>query len=82
MKHARDDYEQIQDPSGKIPVDEPVFLIRGQDVAGPATVLCWANIAEKEGASELIVIDARVQAGKMHDWQEKHKAKVPDLPEK
>ena len=29
MKHARDDYNRIQDPAGKIPEDEPVFLLRG-----------------------------------------------------
>ena len=31
MKHARDDYNRIQDPAGLIPADEPVFLLRGQD---------------------------------------------------
>ena len=31
MKHAREDYDRIQDPAGKIPADEPVFLFRAQD---------------------------------------------------
>lgn len=31
MKHARPDYDRIQDPAGIIPEDEPVFLLRGQD---------------------------------------------------
>lgn len=31
MKHARADYDRIQDPSGKIPENEPVFLLRAQD---------------------------------------------------
>ena len=31
MKHARNDYDRIQDPAGLIPADEPVFLLRGQD---------------------------------------------------
>lgn len=31
MIHARSDYDHIQDPSGKIGKDEPVFLIRGKD---------------------------------------------------
>lgn len=31
MIHARDDYNRIQDPAGKIPADEPVFLLRAQD---------------------------------------------------
>jgi len=31
MKHARKDYDRIQDPAGLIPDDEPVFLFRAQD---------------------------------------------------
>lgn len=33
MKHAREDYNRIQDPAGLIPDGEPVFLIRGKDIA-------------------------------------------------
>jgi HSP20 family protein len=41
MQHARDDYDRIQDPSGLIPDDEPVFLQArsarvGQEEGGPA----------------------------------------------
>ena len=43
MKHARDDYAHIQDPSGKIPEDEPVFLLRAQDMSAPKTLNVWAN---------------------------------------
>ena len=31
MKHAREDYNRIQDPAGLIPDDEPVMLFRAQD---------------------------------------------------
>lgn len=31
MIHARDDYNRIQDPEGKIEQDEPVFLLRAKD---------------------------------------------------
>lgn len=80
MKHARADYAEIQDPTGRIPEDEPVFLIRGQDIAGPTTVLCWANLAEKYGASKEIVESAKLQAKLMADWHQSHGSKVPDLP--
>lgn len=80
MLHARVDYAPIQDPTGKIPFDEPVFLIRGQDVAGPTAVLCWATAAEKMGASKEIVEAARLQASEMVQWQIRHGGKVPDLP--
>lgn len=79
MKHARADYAAIQDPLRRIPEDEPVFLIRGQDICGPTTVLCWANLAEKFGASPEIVESAKLQAKLMDDWQKTIKVKVPDL---
>lgn len=79
MKHARKDYDQIQDPSGKIPEDEPVFLIRAQDIVGPAVVSVWALIASLSGASSDIVNAASAQSKEMLKWQRKHGVKVPDL---
>ena len=80
MKHAREDYNRIQDPEGKIPEAEPVFLIRGQDVVGPDTVLQWAALAEAHGASVEIVQSAREQAIRMMDWQRLNVQKIPDMP--
>jgi hypothetical protein len=79
MIHARDDYNRIQDPAGKIPDDEPVFLIRGQDRAGPGAVEAWANIAESLGAEPEIVAAARAQAVLMREYQSGSGNKVPDL---
>ena len=80
MKHARADYNRIQDPAGLIPEDEPVFLLRAQDTIAPSVVEVWALAAHKVGASPEIVDCAYKQAQKMRQWQEEHKAKVPDLP--
>ncbi len=80
MKHARPDYDRIQDPLGKIPDDEPVFLIRGQDLAGPDTLRFWANRAESLGASREICALVRTHAKDMASWQLYHASKVPDLP--
>lgn len=77
MKHARSDYDRIQDPQGKIPEDEPVFLIRGQDAVGAVTVHQWAANAEKAGASPEIVEAAREQARRMASWPKK---KLPNMP--
>ena len=60
-----------------IPADEPVFLIRGQDVAGGDAVRGWATKAETRGADKWIVEMARDHARKMDAWPKK---KVPDLP--
>ena len=80
MKHARDDYARIQDPAELIPEDEPVFLLRGQDMAAPATVFFWANQVIKAGGDPEIVAAARSQACEMQRWQQAHGSKAPDLP--
>jgi hypothetical protein len=60
-----------------IPLDEPVFLIRGQDLVGGDAVRDWAKRAEAKGASPEIVTMAREHAVKMDAWPKK---KVPDVP--
>ncbi len=78
MKHARQSYQHIQDPSGKIPVDEPVFLLRAQDPVAADLVRQWANETEDLGGATLIVELARGQADRMDQWP--IKKKVADLP--
>lgn len=80
MKHARPDYNRIQDPLGLIPADEPVFLVRGQDLAGPGTVDAWADIASGQGADPKIVGLARAHAEDMRDYQKRTgRGKIADL---
>lgn len=82
MKHARPDYDRIQDPAGLIPADEPVFLLRGQDVAAPAAILAWVDEARAQGADPDIIDKALGQADAMIKYQDRDggKWKVPDLP--
>lgn len=80
MKHARQDYAPIQDPRGLIPEDEPVFLIRAQDVTAPFVVEEWARRAEMHGADRGMVKSALNQALKMREWQREHGVKIPDVP--
>lgn len=80
MKHARADYDRIQDPAGLIPEDEPVFLLRGQDILAPAIVDAWADMAIERGAAPHIIGAAREQARRMREWGFAHSAKVPDMP--
>ncbi len=82
MKHARDDYDRIQDPAGLIPEDEPVFLIRGQDRAGPATLRAWVELARAHGAADDILDLVVRHATAMESWQRNRAVKVPDLPDK
>ena len=78
MKHAREDYNRIQDPEGLIPDNEPVFLLRAADKVSAGVVRHWAFAARAVGASEKIVSMALHHANEMEEWPVK---KVPDLPE-
>ena len=80
MKHARSDYDPIQDPRGLIPEDEPVFLLRAQDLVAPQIVDAWALSASAMGAKKDIVQAAFHQAGEMRRWQSTGYKKIPDLP--
>lgn len=80
MKHARQDYNRIQDPTGKIPANEPVFLLRGQDVCAPYAIQTWANEAEKCGADPEMIAKARAWAAEMFTYQADKKCKMPDCP--
>lgn len=88
MKHAREDYNRIQDPAGLIPEDEPVFLLRGQDIFAPELVMAWARKAidqakvysdgpQKTQLTDMALL-AMEQAMRMMDWQIYNKAKIPD----
>lgn len=76
MKHARPDYDRIQDPANKIPTDEPVFLIRGQDVSSSAAVRAWADLNDQNGGDRKLSQLARNHATLMDQWPHK---KLADL---
>lgn len=46
MRHSRSDYNGIQDANGKIPEDEPVFVLRGQDRYAPEVIRYWADLVD------------------------------------
>jgi hypothetical protein len=72
MKHARPDYDRIQDPAGKIPLDEPVFLLRAQDSTAAETVRCWASL-QPPG---ILRARAVAHAEAMDRWQTKKTADI------
>lgn len=73
MLHARKDYQHIQDPTGKIPDDEPVFLIRAQDRTAVATLEYWISLNSDDTAIHL----AKEHVERMKAWPIKKKADVP-----
>jgi len=85
MKFNRHDYtyETLGD---LIPEDEPVFLLRGQDVFAPALIDLWADRVELRRVEDGSPVErgveevTRRQAGRMRNWQRDHKGKIPDIP--
>ena len=80
MKHAREDYNRIQDPENIIPENEPIFLLRDKDICAPTAIQAWADDAEKHGAKANIIEAARKQANLMKQWQADHESQIPDMP--
>lgn len=81
MKHAREDYNRIQDPEGKIPDEEPVFLLRGQDKYAAKAVMAYADsiAVDPEATDDALDIAAAAYGWvrEMEAWNEK---KSPDMP--
>jgi len=80
MKHARPDYDRIQDPAGLIPEDEPVVLFRAQDQYTPAILEYYADLVEQDHGDPEIVRTARAHVERILDWQVEVKCKAPDMP--
>ena len=61
-------------------LDEPVFILRAQDILAPKVVVRWAHLAEGAGSALHKVQSALAIAKQMADWQAKneHRIKVPD----
>lgn len=80
MRHAREDYNnRIVDLENKIPKDEPVFLLRGQDVLAPGLLLEWAKQLRLRGGDPNMARVAEDHAQEMIRWQKSHRAKTPDM---
>lgn len=64
-----------------IPVDEPVFLIRAADAAGPEAVRWYCGEAVKAGADPAVIVSVLAQVQAMELWQAEHGiVATPDLP--
>lgn len=78
MKHARKDYDRFQDPQGKVPEEEPVFLLRGQDVHASQAVAYYAFLLSSDPYVDPEMAATCLKwAARMRDWVDK---KSPDMP--
>ena len=60
----------------KIAPDEPIFVLRAQDVTAPAAVEAWIKLAEVAGAPPEKLAHAHLHAQAMREWP--GRKKVPD----
>lgn len=93
MRHARKDYDRIQDPANLIPAEEPVFLLRGQDFFAPAALRYYADMLRQRARVEpeltlshiegllSMAMTTDAQADLMDAWQAQKKGKFPDVAE-
>ena len=78
MLFTRDDYnKRIIDTAGKIPLDEPVFLLRAQDVHAPSTLRFYAKLLEEAGDKGMAE-ELRNHARQMVVWQKSVRVHNPD----
>lgn len=65
---------------GKAADDEPVFVLRAQDLTAPERVLDWAIRVQQLRGEIPKTIQARSDAVEMRDWQRRNykRVKVPD----
>lgn len=77
MKHARPDYDLIQDPRGIIPADEPVMLFRAQDTYAIVALRAYLHKLTLENADPRMIEAIEEQIDRFAAWKRK---KVPDLP--
>lgn len=59
----------------KVPPDEPVFILRGQDMCALETIHDWISRAVKLGAPNEKITGALAVANRFREWSVK---KVPD----
>ena len=66
--------------TGRAAVDEPVFILRAQDILAPRVVVRWAHLAEQANVPLDKVHGALKRAKEMADWQAQHpdRVKMPD----
>lgn len=80
MRSARKDYDRrIIDIDNKIPEDEPVFLLRGQDQFAPELLLLYASRLRLSNCDPKMARNVEDHAQSMITWQKTHGSKLPDL---
>jgi hypothetical protein len=68
-------YGKVQEAAQKIPDDEPVFVLRGQDLHAPGAIEHYAVVCFRDGLTDHA--DAAMKAaGEITLWQAEHPERV------
>lgn len=65
-------YGRVSTERGTIEHDEPVFVIRGRDLAAPDAIDAYAEAAAKNGAGVDITDVCHERADAIREWQRDH----------
>lgn len=80
MLHDRQDYnERVQDSMDIIPENEPVLLIRAQDICAPLVMRFWASLHLANGGDKVLYERMMDHAQKAEEWQHSHGCKMADF---
>jgi len=88
LNFGREDYEnsiflEVGDVKKEdvvvIDTEEPLFLLRAQDVLAAGVVRMWADMLEKMGGCPDTVKDARARADQMDEWRMDNGGQMPSI---
>lgn len=73
---------EIPDGAGVVEIgaDEPLFLLRAQDILAADMVRAWAKRLEQLGGDHNAIEHARRRADVMDGWRREFGGQIPDLP--
>ena len=76
---AQDEIERLQQKlnNGSLPPDEPLFVLRAQDMYADEFVLAWADRCERAGTPAKKIEEARLLAAQMDLWSPR---RIPGQP--
>lgn len=75
-KYGRVTFER--EPHTPIADDEPVFILRAQDVIAPETIIRYASLCSERGSPQAHVDAVMEVYDRFVRWQQEHSTKVPD----
>lgn len=81
MRHLRQKYASLIDPTNRFGKDEPVFVLRAKDVLAPQVLRHWAYSLIAAGGDARMAKGVLWWADQFEAWAAQNGHKLPDLDE-